>query len=115
METVILNLIKKYQVCAKYVCDSLASYYNIGDIPLLKAYREDKIIPKNGTLPDGTFFNFHGSGCFFKFKEGEIDVDFGPEGRCDGFDLFRLQHFNEQLTGSRKINITKLRTNFKSW
>lgn len=59
---------------------------------LLRA-RRINLIPKEGETLEGFKFNFHGGGCYFEFDNSRIDVDFGPNGRCDGFDSFRLYDF----------------------
>ena len=40
-------------------------------------------------VPRGTFA-FHGIGCRFEIARRTVDVDFGPDGRYDGFDAWRL-------------------------
>jgi len=89
----VLNLIKDYISCSQYMCGCLKEYYNITGTTLLAARRNPELIPKEGRLPDGIYFKFHGGGCFFEFENGEIDVDFGPDDRCDGFDFYRLKDF----------------------
>jgi hypothetical protein len=56
--------------------------------------------PREGNLQDNIFYHFHGTGCFFKIQSPpiEIDVDFGPGDRCDGFDLFRIRDFYERVS-----------------
>jgi hypothetical protein len=101
----IKGLINDYISCASYMCNSLRDYYDYTDDILIGAYRRNKNIPKEGNLPDGVYFNFHGSGIFFEFENGEIDVDFGPNDRCDGFDFMRLKDF---LLYTKKSSYTKL-------
>ena len=66
----------------------------IGDKNPLKAWK-DNDIPQKGKLTEGVEYEFHGIGCVLIYKNHEIDFDFGPEGRYDGFDLWRLTQFIE--------------------
>lgn len=50
-------------------------------------------IPQQGDLPEGIRFEFHGIGCLFQTASKKLDLDFGPDGRCDGFDAWRLHLF----------------------
>jgi hypothetical protein len=86
------ELVREYISCAKYMCNSLKNQFALEEEPLLVAYR-GKRIPKKGVLEGGIKYDFHGGGCYFEFDGGRIDVDFGPSGRCDGFDLYRLLDF----------------------
>jgi len=88
------------------MCNSLRDDYGFTDKTLLGAWRSSKTIPKEGKLSDGTYFNFHGAGVYFQFENGEIDVDFGPNGRCDGFDFGRLKHFLLSTKQSAYKNLT---------
>lgn len=77
------------------MCNSLKDYYDIKGETLLIARKSSKSIPKEGKLPNGIYFNFHGSGCYFEFETGGLDMDFGPDDRCDGFDFQRIVYFLE--------------------
>jgi len=90
--TDLLNLIRDYIACSKYFCATLKEFYGIHNESLLRARRKN-LVPKEGQLPDGVYFNFHGIGCYFEFETGAIDVDFGPDDRFDGFDFERLVNF----------------------
>ncbi len=61
----------------------------IGDTPPLVAWRNNDI-PQQGKLSDDVEYQFHGIGCVLVFPEYEVDFDFGPDNRNDGFDLWRL-------------------------
>jgi len=61
----------------------------IGDTHPLSAWRNDGL-PQKGQLSDDVRYEFHGVGCLLVFPEYEVDFDFGPDGRIDGFDLWRL-------------------------
>lgn len=88
----IISLIHDYISCAEYMYNAIRDEYEIGDQVLLGAYREKKI-PKEGKLTGDISYNFHGGGCYFEFDSGTIDIDFGPNGRCDGFDQYRIYDF----------------------
>jgi hypothetical protein len=101
----LIDLINDYISCSNYMCNSLRDDYCFTEESLLGAWRKSKTVPKEGNLSDGTYFNFHGSGVYFEFENGEIDIDFGPNGRCDGFDLGRLKHF---LLSTKRASYTNL-------
>jgi hypothetical protein len=103
--TAIMQLIKDYIACAKYMCKVLRDAYDTKGGTLLRARRINSI-PKEGILENEYNFNFHGGGCYFEFENGAIDIDFGPDDRCDGFDAYRLYQF---LTASKiKENIQSI-------
>jgi hypothetical protein len=70
--------------------DALRRQYPYVD--LLQALIQARI-PRQGTLPGDCHFAFHGVGCRFATPSTKLDVDFGPAGRCDGFDAWRLYLF----------------------
>jgi len=89
-----LDLIQDYISCASYMCKAMK--YNFNTNETLLRSRRINLIPQHGYLPEGISFSFHGIGCYFEFENGEIDIDFGPNDRCDGFDSYRLYNFLEQ-------------------
>lgn len=91
IENDLIQLIKNYISCSKYVCGILKDSFGVYDKTILRA-RRINLIPSEGTLVD-FMFSFHGGGCYFEFDGGSIDVDFGPDDRCDGFDSQRLFDF----------------------
>lgn len=97
----ILQLIKDYVSCSKYMCKILKESYDTKGATLLRA-RRINIIPKEGILAEGYLFSFHGGGCYFKFEGGSIDIDFGPNDRCDGFDSQRLYEFLKSSQSNKK-------------
>src|SRR5688572_24530330 len=101
----VLELIKEYIACSKYMCNALKKSYDTQGETLLRARRMNNI-PKEGILEKGFKFNFHGGGCYFEFDNGTIDIDFGPEDRCDGFDSFRLYDFLMTSKGNVYIHLT---------
>jgi hypothetical protein len=38
-------------------------------------------------------YRFHGVGCRFEIDGRVVDVEFGPSGRHDGFDVWRLGQY----------------------
>lgn len=98
-EEELLKLIKDYIACSTYMCKILKEDFNTNGETILRA-RRINIIPKEGVLSEGIYFNFHGGGCYFKFDNSAIDIDFGPNDRCDGFDGQRLFEF---LESSKKV------------
>jgi len=64
----------------------------VGDTPPLVAWKE-KQIPQKGNLSKEVEYQFHGIGCLLIFSDYEVDFDFGPDDRFDGFDLWRLGQY----------------------
>jgi hypothetical protein len=87
-------LIESYLTCAEYSCSLLKQLYN-GKETFLRA-KILKLIPNEGHI-ENVKYKFHGSGCFFQYANSHIDIDFGPNDRCDGFDLFRLKDFFSEI------------------
>ena len=94
-------LIEEYIACAKYSCSLLKQLYN-GQESFLRA-KVLKLLPKEGFI-ENAFYSFHGSGCYFEYSNNHIDIDFGPNNRCDGFDLFRLKDFFSTIRNKGKYN-----------
>lgn len=89
----LLRLISEYQLAVLGFVKALCKRYALEeDEYILRAVRSDRKVPTTGTLDDRfeTRFRFHGSGCAFESDRGEVDFDFGPGGRHDGFDGWRL-------------------------
>jgi hypothetical protein len=98
VETSIDRLIDQYTETAAEVVSELREYSGHRD--LLRAW-VSRVLPQDGTTTSGLKFFFHGCGCYFERGTMKIDVDFGPEGRCDGFDAWRLSLFaKENALGS---------------
>lgn len=49
-----------------------------------------KKIERCGTVVDNITYELHGVGCAVYLPEACIDFDYGPDGRTDGFDVWRL-------------------------
>lgn len=83
-----------------------------GEHPL-KAWGNKKI-PQAGKLSDHIEYEFHGIGCALIFTDCEVDFDFGPEDRIDGFDLWRLnQYLSSCLNKYSGYNTEKLKSDFE--
>ncbi|MDR9750519.1 hypothetical protein RG836_03605 [Pseudomonas sp. SZMC_28357] len=50
-------------------------------------------IERCGILDDTTTYELHGVGCLVSFSNISIDFDYGPGGRTDCFDIWRLYNF----------------------
>jgi len=61
----------------------------------------DKKVPECGWLDEEQWirFRFHGIGCRVTFGHVVVDFDFGPGGRHDGFDAWRLATFAATAPG----------------
>ena len=65
---------------------------HLGEDALLSAVNGRRI-PREGQLPGGFPYSFHGVGCAVEGPDFEVDFDFGPEQRVGGFDAWRLSLF----------------------
>ena len=86
------RLIHEYQRAVRTVVAALRTGFGCDD--LLMARRNGEI-PKDG-VTGGIEFSFHGAGCMGTGAGFEVDFDFGPDGRVDGFDAWRLWRFANQ-------------------
>ena len=85
----LLKLIHEYQLSVYGLVTAFQQRFSVTDI-LGAWHRGD--IPEQGTLDDffETRYRFHGVGCHCEGERGEVDFDFGPDGRFNGFDGWRL-------------------------
>lgn len=106
----ILALIQKYQA---HVADAVSLFRQMGiKGNILRAWRRsaiptwadegvnsDPIIPQRGLLSDARSirYSFHGMRCCVEYGSVVVDFDFGPNGRFDGFDAWRLHLFAESF------------------
>lgn len=86
------TLISEYQVAVRRVVSALRMGFGRDD--LLTSRRRGEI-PKSGVI-NGIDFSFHGVGCRGTVDGMDVDFDFGPDGRTDGFDAWRLWNFAKQ-------------------
>jgi hypothetical protein len=68
----------------------------LGTNDLLQGWHQRQY-PQHGRLGDGAEYHFHGIGCCVERGDVEVDWDFGPDGRADGFDTWRLWRFAKQF------------------
>lgn len=83
------KLINDYQNVVRKVVAALRVGFGCNN--LLAAWHDGKI-PKDGVINE-IEFSFHGVGCRGIVDGLEVDFDFGPDGRIDGFDAWRLWNF----------------------
>jgi len=86
------ELIRGYQSAVQILVAALRNTYGQED---LLAARRDGAIPPRAAI-GGVEFAFHGVGCRGTVAGIEVDFDFGPDGRTDGFDAWRLWDFARQ-------------------
>jgi len=86
----LLELIADYQSMVNKGVTELQKTYSTTEI--LKGWHQKKI-PKSGILPSGIEFDFHGIGCILTIDGFDVNFDYGPNNRFDGFDLWRLSCF----------------------
>ena len=84
------NLIRSYQKQVSSVVEALRR--ELGSNDLLADWHSGAI-PQSGTLSGGIHFSFHGVGCTATASDYLVNFDFGPGGRHDGFDAWRLWQF----------------------
>src|SRR5207248_3183041 len=87
----VFQLIANYQQATRVAVAGLQK--QSGKRNLLRAWHESAV-PRAGKLdhPKGRY-QFHGGGCRFEVAGRTIEVDFGPSGRFDGFDTYRLEQY----------------------
>lgn len=81
------NLISEYLTQVKEATDLLEASFGTKNI--LRLWRSKKI-PQRGPVTGGITYELHGIGCRVYLSEICIDFDYGPDGRVDGFDAWRL-------------------------
>jgi len=88
------ELISEYLSSIRAVDELLHAKF--GQVDLLRAWRSGAI-PRDGWLDPSRSvrYSFHGVGCTVESGKEVLNFDFGPQGRLDGFDLWRLRQFLE--------------------
>lgn len=103
---IVLNLIQDYLGDIRLIINLFKKKYGRTDI--LRAWHEG-VIPQCGNIGDTAEYELHGIGCSVFFPDRNVDFDFGPEQRIDGFDLWRLKKYLDQRPDVKKyINGEKL-------
>jgi hypothetical protein len=91
----IIQLIYDYTTMTKAAAVQLQREFGVEN--LLQAWMHRQV-PQRGILSDGSAYQFHGIGCCIERTDGlDVDFDFGPGGRADGFDAWRLWQFAKQF------------------
>lgn len=85
-----LSLIEAY---LRAVDASTARLCAMFGVDSLDQGRRSGVVPRSGAFGDGGEFRFHGVGCRIDDGATAVDFDFGPGGRTDGFDAWRLHLF----------------------
>lgn len=85
------QLIDTYLERVKYALELFREHKGIEDVMQWRSAG----ISRQGYLDDQKQieYYFHGIGCYADTPQGPVDWDFGPNGRADGFDLWRLKVF----------------------
>jgi len=83
------ELIREYQDAVRGIVSALRRGFGRDDF--LSATRRGEV-PKEGSIGK-VEFSFHGVGCRGTKDGVEVDFDFGPDGRTDGFDAWRVWDF----------------------
>lgn len=91
----LVRLIHDYQEQVSAFVSALRHHYDVEDVFEVRR----QLNQQRGKLDDRneTHFYFHGVGCWFTAGRGEVDFDFGPDQRHDGFDGWRLWLYAKSL------------------
>ncbi|MCS3839753.1 hypothetical protein HNR03_004367 [Pseudomonas sp. JAI111] len=83
---------------------------------ILRLWRTNKI-ERCGTIIGDITYELHGVGCAVYFPDLCVDFDYGPDGRTDGFDVWRLYIFACELPTKYKKYADKkvLETDFNGY
>lgn len=107
-----LSLIKDYQRDVKLFMKLFYEKYYRKDV--LRAWHDGEV-PQEGKLTDSVEYELHGIGCCVFFPDREVDFDFGPDLRVDGFDLWRLQQYIKRNANPEKYpSLDELEVSFKN-
>ena len=87
----VLQLIVDYQRAARAAVVGLKR--QAGSANLLSSWRMGKLRQSGRLAQPRGRYSFHGTGCRFEISGRVLEVDFGPSGRHDGFDAWRLQQY----------------------
>ena len=108
----IFKIIKDYQKTVQIGVLALQKEYSTKT--LLNDWNNG-LIPKSGKLKSGMEFEFHGVGCILTINNIDVDFDFGPNNRFDGFDLWRISNFIDEFEDKHplyKKNNNQLKVDF---
>jgi hypothetical protein len=63
---------------------------------ILRLWRSGKI-KRCGVVKEDITYELHGTGCAVNLPHIHVDFDYGPTGRIDGFDVWRLFLYANEL------------------
>jgi hypothetical protein len=98
----LLRLIRRYLAAVESASRRLKEQYSVEN--LVEGRREGRI-PREGRLGRHGEFSFHGGGCRIDDGATAVDFDFGPGGRTDGFDAWRLHVFARDNLDTGDVNL----------
>lgn len=106
-----IQLINSYIADIQIFMKLFEKKYGRSDV--MRAWR-DGTISQFGSVTDSIEYELHGIGCCIFFPDREVDFDFAPERRTDGFDLWRLTRYLNHYSDFKKdLNEKILETSFK--
>jgi hypothetical protein len=95
VDTELFELIREYQALAARACALLREHLQLENAMMWR-----RKVPQVGTLGDVARYAYHGTGVTVVFSSGgNINFDFGFDGRCDGFSPWKLADVAQQLGG----------------
>lgn len=83
----LIDSINEYLKRVQQAAELLERSFGTRDI--LELWWTNKI-PRRGVVTDGIEYELHGVGCSVYMSDTCIDFDYGPDGRVDGVDPWRL-------------------------
>ncbi|WP_407667150.1 DUF6896 domain-containing protein [Myxococcus qinghaiensis] len=88
----VIELIHQYLQMVQHLSQRLTESFGVSE---LLSGRREKTIPRAGTTDSGLEYRFHGNGCWISDGARQVDFDWMPDGRIDGFDAWRLHRFSD--------------------
>ena len=89
----VLQLVLDYRRAVDVAVSALR--HQAGTDDLWSAIRSGTLAKRGRLIAPRGRYTFHGAGCCFEIARRTVDVDFGPDGRHDGFDAWRLGLYAE--------------------
>ena len=91
---VVFEIIRCYQKEVAFFVELMKKEFSCDDVLSMRRSRK---VDQKGELPGGYTYYFHGIGCEISYNNEEnwLDFDFGPGGRYDGFDKYRIKDYAE--------------------
>ncbi|QDU78371.1 hypothetical protein Pla110_00720 [Polystyrenella longa] len=113
--TTTLDIIEHYLSGVRDNVNAICDHYGVDDLWL---NQEDRI-PCSAIIDcpaKRIRFSFHGVGCRMQVGNQIYDFDFGPDGRIDGFDAFRLSLYiqSRNKNDEKKFTEEQLQTDIDS-